>query len=175
MILFGHIGITTAVVNSYKKVVKPRKLDIDYRFVILGAILPDLVDKPIVSFFTNSVGRGERFIGHTLAFSIGVLLIGVINLVLRKRTSLLILGVGSLIHTLLDLMWVFPKTYLFPIYGFNIPMILDPGKIPLYAKLYFSIYSYLFWEIVGLFIIYKYCFKKMKLRGLLEFITKGRL
>lgn len=175
MIFFGHIGITTAVANSYEKAFKRRKLDIDYRFVIIGAILPDLIDKPIVTIFTQSIGRGERFIGHTLAFSVLIILIGMINLTIRGKSNLLILGIGSLIHTLLDLMWVFPKTYFFPIFGLSIPMILEPGKIPYYAQLYFSIYSYLFWEIVGFIISYKYYYKGIENNGILTVIRTGKL
>lgn len=164
MVFFGHIGITTVLINKFERVFKNKELDVDYRVVIAGSILPDLIDKPIEILLKHYQLISGRLIGHTLAFSMIIVIIGLIRLKKTKKSNILILGACSLIHTILDLMWVFPKTYLYPLYGMTFPAVLDTLYLPHYAKLYFSHYSYFALEIVGLGIFYKckdlYSFKK---------------
>lgn len=92
----------------------------DRRIVLpcmLGAILPDLVDKPLgYLVLGDQIGNGRIFF-HTLLFL--VLLSAVGALFLRTRYTMLVsalaIGVGS--HQVLDLMWEQPQEWLYPFLG----------------------------------------------------------
>lgn len=89
----------------------------DHRWVIpclLGAILPDLIDKPLD--LVMGAGNGS-FYGHTL---LAVLILGIAGLLLlklRKDPALAALAAGILSHQVLDIMWREPKSWFYPAYG----------------------------------------------------------
>lgn len=71
MIFFGHLGITTGIVNCCEKILHKdkglkNKISIDYRFVMLGSILPDMIDKPIGAFLFRNTFHNSRIFAHTL-------------------------------------------------------------------------------------------------------------
>jgi membrane-bound metal-dependent hydrolase YbcI (DUF457 family) len=87
---------------------------IDYRLVVLGALLPDLVDGPLFG--------GARYL-HTLAFS--VVLLVVVMLATRGRRGLrrrsLAVPIGTLCHLVLDGMWARTTTFWWPFFGWRFP------------------------------------------------------
>lgn len=109
MILW-HLGTAAALV--YVTLGRSR---IDYRFILLGAIVPDLLDGSLgLLDVTGGSGRG---IGHSL---LTVTLVAVlIVLVFRGELRLSLVGipVGWLIHTVCDGMWQAPRTFLWPLFG----------------------------------------------------------
>lgn len=175
MIFFGHIGITSAAIRTVEKKIKTDRLRIDYRFVILGSIFLDIIDKPFGFLFLHGYALSERFFAHTLAFHIIILLIGALNFRLIRRTNILILGISSLIHTILDLMWVFPGKYFYPCYGFRFPLYTIYRKLPHYAVLYFSHSSYFFFEVIGILLLYKSFYKSLTKNGIRSFFKNGEL
>ncbi len=83
----------------------------------LGAILPDLVDKPLgYIILADSVGYG-RIYTHTLLFL--VLALGVGLLVFwRFRSPIVLAGAtGVASHQALDTMWLYPANWLYPFLG----------------------------------------------------------
>jgi len=96
----GHVGITLLLGKWLSKRLNKKW---NLRLIVLGSILPDLIDKPlgILGF------GGGRFISHTLLFTLA--------LVVKKE-----LFFGSLVHLLLDRMWENPQILLFPILGFEV-------------------------------------------------------
>ena len=109
MILW-HLGVGCALV--YVTLGRRR---IDYRFVMLGAVLPDLIDA-ILSPFVEDGGSG-RSIAHTL---LSVIVVAVaILLGTRGETRLAVFGiaVGWLTHLVADGMWRAPETFLWPAFG----------------------------------------------------------
>lgn len=114
MIFFGHVGITTALVKLIDDKVNPFEENIDYRFVMVGSILPDLIDKPLAILFLIGHAQSFRFLAHTLTFYTILIFLGILRFIIKSRTNILILGICSFIHTILDLSWVFPKIYLYP-------------------------------------------------------------
>jgi inner membrane protein len=177
MIFFGHIGITTGIARFYEKIFKKNKLknnlDIDYRFIILGAVLPDLVDKPIQAVVDRGIVLEGKLIGHTLLFALFFIIMGYICLKQKKNTKVLTVGICCLIHTILDIMWVFPNVYFYPIYGIRFPLHLDSSNLPAYAYMYLSFYKG--FEIIGLVIMAKCYYKSIKYNGLIKFIKDGKL
>lgn len=107
--LFWHLGLAAAVV--YVTIGRRR---VDYRFVLLGAILPDLVDAATCPFYDCGGGRG---VAHSLLAN--VLVTVLIILVLRGETRLAVfgIGVGWLLHLVADGMWDLPRTFFWPIAG----------------------------------------------------------
>jgi hypothetical protein len=95
--------------------------------VALGAILPDLIDKPLGHLLLNETLDNGRIFFHGL-FAIGVFVAGSIA-ARRTRYSILFaaLAVGILSHQLLDAMWLDPVSWYFPLLG---PYI--PGQYPDY-------------------------------------------
>lgn len=86
-----------------------RDTAIDYRLVMAGALLPDLVD----------VWFGGARVLHTLAFSVAFLvavMLGTRGRRLRRR-RLLALPIGTFCHLLLDGMWTRTATFWWPLFG----------------------------------------------------------
>lgn len=81
----------------------------DYRFVAVGALLPDLIDAPL----------GHRGAAHTLVFAVAVLVVVMLvttnRRVLRKR--LIALPVGLLAHLVLDAVFAQQALFWWPAFG----------------------------------------------------------
>lgn len=92
---------------------------------IVGALLPDLVDKPLgLLVLSASMGSGRIF-SHTLLF---LLLLLIAGLVLRSRyraPGLLAVAIGVASHQVLDLMWEMPETWFYPFLGQFKPIVQE--------------------------------------------------
>lgn len=80
MFIFGHIGITLGVAFILFQFVLPRigirMKKINYLFIAIGAILPDLIDKPIGRILLGESVANGRLFGHTLLFVLILLMLG---------------------------------------------------------------------------------------------------
>lgn len=180
MIFFGHLGITTAVVKvydsiSYKGKAVIKKVPIDYRFILLGSILPDIIDKPIGAYFFRSTFHNSRIFAHTLLFSTVLILWGVYLLFKRRSNSVLLLGIGSLIHLILDSMWLYPAILLWPYFGLRFPQRAEGNWIQSNIDRLFTDPTYFLPEIIGFIVIAYYFIKLIKNKKLMKFIKKGEL
>ena len=92
----------------------------DRRWLIpctIGAILPDLIDKPLGYLVLNeSIGFGRIFT-HTLALALLIVAAGLAYWHIRKDPGLVALGAGILSHQILDLMWRQPVNWYYPFLG----------------------------------------------------------
>lgn len=121
MLLFGHIGITLGIIKTYENLTqdfsgKEDGVKIDYRYVLVGAMLPDFVDKPLVLMLSNAPVHSARYIAHSLTFALLLLLLSAIFIISFKSSKLLILTACSYLHLFLDKMWLYPKVFLWPLY-----------------------------------------------------------
>jgi voltage-gated potassium channel Kch len=84
---------------------------------IIGAVLPDLIDKPLGYLIFPSMDLGGRFLFHNFLVFLLILAIGI--LVWKYYTSpvFIALAVGILSHQILDSMWKAPVYWLYPLYG----------------------------------------------------------
>ena len=82
-----------------------------------GAVLPDLVDKPVGYVLLPGVIGYGRFLFHSLPVALGILATGII--LWRRRGSVIVLAValGVLFHQFLDTMWRQPAGWLDPLLG----------------------------------------------------------
>ena len=180
MIFFGHVGITTAVVKSYENFVTHKKNNkytptIDYRLVMIGSLLPDIIDKPIGAYFFRNTFHNSRIFCHSLLFSIGLMILGSYYFYRRKNNNVFLLGVCSFIHQILDSMWLYPGIFYWPIYGWKFPTRPEGHWVANdIVRLLTDPYVYMP-EIVGAIII-AYYFTKLVAKGKFrEFIRYGRL
>jgi hypothetical protein len=114
----AHILVAVCAAKAGEKHLRRGRKPPDYRFAALGALVPDLIDKPLERLGIAGVPDGHTF-AHTLLFT--SVLIGSGMIVARKRrdTRLLLLGLGSLTHLLVDPVIIYPRTLLWPFFGWD--------------------------------------------------------
>ena len=123
MILFGHIGMTLAATRLADKTIINRKTiaiirDIDYRFVILGSLLPDILDKSILLFLSGEKFKTGRLFAHSLLFSLLIFILGIAVWYGYKKSWVFILAACCFIHQMLDEMWKQSNIFFWPFYDF---------------------------------------------------------
>lgn len=106
MLLFGHVGFTMSFVKIYESIIQRKNCSkrsfIDYRVVAIGAMLPDIIDKPLVQMLYGLGRHDGHFIAHYPLFAELIILIGMIVYYRKKNNNILVLGVCTRIHQLLD-------------------------------------------------------------------------
>ena len=120
MFVMGHVGCTLCIMVIIARMVPGLKGRIDMRFVLVGALLPDIIDKPIGNIiFASSIGYGRIF-GHTLLF---VLILAAIGFLLhgKNRDNAICLSFATFLHLIEDRMWEIPEVLFYPMYGFDFP------------------------------------------------------
>jgi inner membrane protein len=108
--IFWHMGVAAVIV--YVTLGRRR---IDYRFVLLGAVLPDVVDGFLGLFLFE--GPAGRWIAHSIPAVVVVTVAIVIGFRRERRLAVFGLGVGWLLHLVGDGMWAAPRTFLWPAFG----------------------------------------------------------
>lgn len=125
MVFFGHLGITAGLLKLYENTLH-KKLGggkpLDYRAVLIGSVLPDLIDKPVGVFLFRNVFHNSRIFMHSLLVIALLFIAGLLLLKRRKNNKLLLLSVGCLIHIVLDSMWMFPGIFYWPFLGLQFPV-----------------------------------------------------
>ena len=123
--LFWHLGATLWL---FRWIFRDPKVDI--RFLLLGAILPDLVDLPLGTLFlADRFATGELWL-HSLAVpSLYMAAVLLCTRRGRKRRTYMALGIGWLLHLGLDGIWTDPNIFFWPFFGWEIP----PGEAPYWA------------------------------------------
>lgn len=109
---FWHVAATVAITRySF------RDERMDLRFLIFGAVLPDLIDTPVgLAAFTRS--ESVRLVSHSLLFA-GVAMTAIVLATRRgrPRKKWMPVAIGILIHLFLDAMWASPETLWWPVLG----------------------------------------------------------
>lgn len=105
-----HLGIAALIV--YVTLGRRR---IDYRMVLIGALLPDLVDGILGLLWFD--GPAGRWIAHSVFAAIAVTVFILLAFGGERRQSLFGIGVGWLLHLVGDGMWRAPLTFLWPAFG----------------------------------------------------------
>jgi len=110
--LLGHLGIGLGLawLLSWRS---PSR--IDYRLVLFGAILPDLIDKPL----GYVLGLQTRLWAHTLLFLAAILALSFVP----WWRGLRLVGFGVATHLLLDEIWDLPRVFWYPAYGWTFPAV----------------------------------------------------
>lgn len=115
MLIFHHLflGLTAGIILA---VLLSNKWAVLYAGI--GAILPDLLDKPLGQILLSDTINWGRIYAHTLTLAVILIIIGLLiwykN---RKHILLLCIGAGVLIHQLGDAMWEAPVNWFWPFLG----------------------------------------------------------
>ena len=133
MLLLAHTGITLGAATLLAGVAqfKERRRHglvawfsslseyADIRVLLVGSMLPDIIDKPIGMYFFRETISSGRIFSHTLLFLVILAAAGYFLYRRRRQTWLLVLAFATLLHLLLDAMWLTPRTLLWPFLGFS--------------------------------------------------------
>jgi membrane-bound metal-dependent hydrolase YbcI (DUF457 family) len=187
MFPLGHIGISVGIVYlmavyllSTKKEDNqnpPFTWDIDFRIVIIAAMLPDIFDKLVgMLFFKEEFSNGRIFTHSMLIvgiFSICLFILGKAKLWSHLKSFGYIIPVW--LHLLLDWMWVEPKTLFWPFLGTDFPRI--DVEFSDYFTFLFSKPAVFLGEIIGALIIVAliYRHRLYTKSNLMNFLRNGRL
>jgi hypothetical protein len=150
---------------------KPRKGKIDYRMVLAGSILPDLIDKPIFLLLGDFIPLSGRDYAHTLLFSL-LLIAGGLVFLRNGRSRLLVLAISGVAHLLLDQIWNVPVTLWWPLLG---PIQGKPTEGWIGDRWYsiFTLPEVYIPEIIGLVILLILFLKIVRNKRIFEFIRTG--
>src|SRR3972149_3188700 len=142
MFAFGHVGLTWGgallLVRASRRMTafkrqpsgpasagdgvarRPPAAGLDYRFLILGSMLPDLIDKPLGVFLLRKQLSSGRTFAHSLVF---VSAIGIASMAWRGKAgrALIPLALGSAAHLVLDRMWMQTDVLFWPLRGWLPP------------------------------------------------------
>lgn len=120
--LLWHLG---AALLLFRWIFRDPKVDV--RFLLLGAILPDLIDLPVGTIlFPERFSTGELWFHSLLVPTIYMAIVLAVTRRGRRRRAWMALGIGWLLHLLIDGMWFDESVFLWPFFGLEIP----PGEAP---------------------------------------------
>ena len=88
----------------------------DYRLVALGALLPDIIDKPLAWFILGDRVEDNHLFAHTMLFGLVLGLPG-LYLAWRGNPLLISLACGVIMHLFCDPVLREPRTLAWPLYG----------------------------------------------------------
>ena len=147
----------------------------DIRLLLIGSLLPDIIDKPTGQFFFRETFSNGRIFSHTLLF---LILVTVAGFSLYRRYSkswLLIFSLGTFTHLVFDQMWRTPRTLFWPLLGLS----FEREDITNWTS---NIFHALFTEpavyipeLVGVVILIWFTYTLVRNRNLLYFIKCGRI
>lgn len=129
MLLFGHPGITlgVATVLAHAVNIRGRKTSMftslsryaDIRLLLVGSLLPDIIDKPVGHYFFRDTFNNGRIFSHTLLFLILISAVGFYLYRRHRQVWMFTLAAGTFMHLVLDEMWITPATLFWPVLGFT--------------------------------------------------------
>ena len=144
---------------------------VDYRLVLVGSLLPDLIDKPVWFLVNGDVSLSGRDYGHTLLFGL-ILLLGSLVLITYGKLWLLIISLSSFIHLVLDRMWESPVVLLWPLLG-PLPKEGTVGWASSILEALLSSPETYIPEIIGLVILAVFAYRLVKKRRFTSFMKSG--
>lgn len=110
MFLLGHLGLTLLAARILAPLARlEERFPLEFLFV--GALLPDLIDKPLGHLLLG--WDNGRLWGHTLLFAAVLVALGLATASRRFGA----LGLGTVCHQLLDQAWQDPTSWLWPMAG----------------------------------------------------------
>ena len=133
MFILGHIGISIGIIYLLAYYIHSRKIkgnpsaslaeNIDFRIVIIAAILPDIIDKIVgMIILKDEISNGRLFTRSIVIIGIFSILLLVFAKIKSGHILKSFFYVSPLyIHLLLDRMWEEPPTLFWPLLGTSFP------------------------------------------------------
>ncbi len=148
---------------------------LDIRLLLLGSLLPDIIDKPLGQIIFRESFNNGRIFTHTFLFLILITTAGYYLYRKRQKIWLLTLAMGTFTHIILDEMWFSPKTLLWPMFGLafeklDLTFVMYGMLQALFTnpKIYLS-------EMVGLAILVTFAVVLIRRKKVRSFIKYGRV
>ncbi|MPZ52374.1 MAG: hypothetical protein GEU79_06505 [Acidimicrobiia bacterium] len=98
---------------------------VDVRFLVVGALVPDVVDLITVSVF-GSFASGEIYAHSLIVPTVYLAAVLILTRRGRNRRAWVALGVGWLFHLLVDAMWTNQAIFFWPFFGWEMPTSAEP-------------------------------------------------
>ena len=147
---------------------------IDVRLLLLGALLPDIIDKVVGQVVFPDTFSNGRIFCHTLLLLMLITLAGLFLYRKHRKTWLLVLSFGAFTHLILDRMWLEPRTLLWPLYGFAFEKVdLTQWWQDILHALYTNPSVYVP-ELMGAVILIWFAWVLLRNRTLYRFIKSGQ-
>ncbi len=184
MLLFAHTGIAlgaativTGVVNRREKVSWLTSLSkyMDIRVLLVGSMLPDIIDKPVGMYFFRDTFQNGRIFSHTLLFLVVLTVIGFYLFKAHRQAWMLTLAAGTAMHLVLDGMWGVPGTFFWPLFGFQFSSIEVEGWARGIFEAIVSNPTIYISEAIGLFILIWFSVTVIKRKQVVAFLKTGRV
>ncbi|MBA7704295.1 hypothetical protein ES703_113098 [subsurface metagenome] len=189
MLILGHAGITlgaatliAGVVNS-RQALKFTKISwfaslshyVDIRLLLVGSLLPDIIDKPVGQYFFRETFNNGRIFSHTLLFLVLLSAVGFYLYKRHRQAWMLPLAAGTLMHLVLDEIWNAPATLFWPFMGFTFEKIELAGWVSNIFKALLSDPAVYIPEAVGLAILLWFGLILARRRQIGIFIKHGKV
>ena len=151
-----------------------QRLRIDYRVILLGSLLPDIIDKPLGFWLLPEVvNHSTRSIGHTLVFNMELLSVALVLLALAHAYRPLLLSLASSGHLVLDAMWQAPSRLLWPSYGWSFPA--GTTDLEEWLKFQSSVGWLDIWEVLGAMVLVWVAVQLYRRRAMRQFLRVGSI
>lgn len=148
---------------------------IDIRLLLLGAVLPDIIDKPVGQLFFRETFNNGRIFSHTLLFPTILAAIGFYIYHSRGKSWLLVIAGGTFMHLILDQMWIVPETLFWPLFGTDFPKEDIAGWITNILNDLIKNPAVFIPELIGAIILVWFVIILLHRRKALAFIVRGQV
>ena len=147
------------------------------RLLLIGSLLPDIIDKPVGLFFLRETLNNGRIFCHTLLF---LVLLTLAAFYLYRRygeTRLFTLSFGTSTHLVFDQMWLTPRTLLWPVFGLT----FDKLEFTFTSWISYIVHNLLTYpdvfipELIGAVIITGFIGILVRRRGVRVFVRYGQI
>jgi hypothetical protein len=96
----------------------------DLRWLLAGAVLPDIIDKAVGQVFLRPYFESGRIFAHTFILVLLLFVAGTFEWKRRGDNRILLLAFGVAAHLVLDRIWIEPSTAYWPALG---PFVRHPS------------------------------------------------
>ena len=185
MLLFGHPGITLGAATLLAGAVNHRDKKsswfaslsryLDIRWLLVGSLLPDIIDKPAGQYLFRDTFNNGRIFSHTLLFLIVITAVGWYLWKKHRHIWMLSLAAGTFTHLLLDEMWQTPATLFWPLLGFTFKATDLEGWAQNIFHALFSDPSVYVPEIIGLAVLLWFGVAVIRRKKVGAFIKHGKV
>jgi len=148
---------------------------LDIRILLVGSMLPDIIDKPVGQLlFRETFGNGRIF-SHSLLFSVLIALPGLYLYRRYHKSWLAGLAAGSFMHLLLDQMWQTPRTLFWPFQGLAFERVDLTDWFGNLFKAVVNDPSVYIPELIGLVVLAVFGWVLVRRKTLLSFLRYGQI
>ena len=148
---------------------------IDIRILLIGSLLPDIIDKPVGQILLQDTLSNGRIFCHTLLFLLIIFFSGIYLYQKRKKDWLLVLSFGTFTHLIFDQMWLTPHTLFWPLFGWSFEK--GPPDLIIWVQGIFteliSEPSVYIPEIIGFVVLSIFIVEVIRLKAVGSFLRRG--